>query len=194
MTHGTCNRFVIRDAFGVFDTSGPCSRMANNVFGDMQVCSQHHTQLVDGAKYWLRNHAEEWEIAEILAARESNKQHRQRIAAAERRSRVISTVYFVRRDCFIKIGVTTNLKARLASLSMGGVRVPKGMKLGPVTLLATMPGNRANESYLHGRFAAHRVGDTEWFYPHPEVIAFIEGLQGFVRDGGLTPVRRGSMM
>jgi hypothetical protein len=91
-----------------------------------------------------------------------------------------SVVYFVERDSFIKIGWSASLDQRLKSIGRGG-SMPEGMTVGPVTLLATMPGTNKEELYLHQRFARHRLLPTEWFYPAPEVVEFIRGLKGYVR-------------
>jgi len=86
-----------------------------------------------------------------------------------------SLVYFVERDGFVKIGMTTQLRKRLAALGRGG-QMPDGMTVGPVELLATMPGGKKNETYLHSRFHDHRIEGTEWFYPAPELMQFIGSL------------------
>ncbi len=52
----------------------------------------------------------------------------------------------------------------------------------PITLLATMPGDREEERQLHRRFShlrlpAHETGaPPEWFYPTRELMEFIKNL------------------
>jgi len=68
-------------------------------------------------------------------------------------------VYFIRNGTRIKIGWTTNLKARLSSLAL------------PATAVAlTVAGGPEQEAILHQRFARARV---EWFEAAPEIEAFI---------------------
>lgn len=86
-----------------------------------------------------------------------------------------SLVYFVERDGFVKIGTTTNLARRLRDLARGGAIMPQGMTIGPMTVLATMPGTRRNEAFLHQRFAHLRL-EGEWFLLEDEIRDFIAGL------------------
>lgn len=71
-------------------------------------------------------------------------------------------VYFIRNGTRIKIGWTTNLKARLSSLS-----------LPPGAVALTVPGGPETEDVMHARFAGARVGRTEWFEAVPELESFI---------------------
>lgn len=71
-------------------------------------------------------------------------------------------VYFIRNGARVKIGWTTNLKARLSALSL-----PAG------AAALTVPGGPDVEKAMHARFAKFRVGRTEWFEGAPELEAFI---------------------
>lgn len=71
-------------------------------------------------------------------------------------------VYFIRNGTRIKIGWTTNLKARLTSLS-----------LPPDAVALTVTGGPQTEEAMHKRFAKARVGRSEWFEAVPELEAFI---------------------
>lgn len=66
------------------------------------------------------------------------------------------SVYFV--ECpatnAIKVGVSSNVAARVASLQTANST--------PLTILLTIPGDREQESRLHGRFRHERVSG-EWF-------------------------------
>ena len=86
-----------------------------------------------------------------------------------------SVVYFARRDGFIKIGTTQILRDRLRQISKGSGMIP-GMTIGPVELLAVVPGDRYEEKRLHQRFAHLRVGG-EWFLPDDELMGFITEAQ-----------------
>lgn len=63
----------------------------------------------------------------------------------------------------IKIGLTTDLDARLKALTYHE----------PLRVLATVPGVRADEMALHKRFAHCRV-HGEWFEPTDDLMEFIE--------------------
>lgn len=77
------------------------------------------------------------------------------------------TVYFAvarAKSDAVKIGVTTNISKREIALDGG---VPGG-----VSILATLPGGMDVESYLHEKFAHHRL-NGEWFAHSEEIKDFI---------------------
>lgn len=78
-----------------------------------------------------------------------------------------SVVYFIRGHERVKIGYTTDLPRRLASLSHA-----------PDVVAATVPGGRDLERRLHMRFARYRIGRTEWFHLNHEIEAYISELRG----------------
>lgn len=95
--------------------------------------------------------------------------------ARERQAR--SVVYFIERAGFIKIGFSSDLRSRMQAISRGDSLID-GMTAGPVRILATIErSGRPTEGWLHRRFAHLRIGG-EWFLPEPELLDFIEGLQG----------------
>jgi hypothetical protein len=61
----------------------------------------------------------------------------------------MSQVYFIRVGKHIKIGVTTNLESRLRSFRTASAE--------EITVLLTIPGDRAVESHLHGLFNEERI-------------------------------------
>jgi len=74
-------------------------------------------------------------------------------------------IYVVCGGSFVKIGYSTNVAERLASLQTAS---PTKLEL-----LATFPGSPRDERQLHERFAGlHSTG--EWFRKTPELLAFIE--------------------
>lgn len=73
-------------------------------------------------------------------------------------------VYFIGNGGRVKIGFTTNLKGRLAALSLREENV-----------LVALEGGPELERALHSHFAAHRHGNTEWFELGPEVFRYIAG-------------------
>lgn len=76
-----------------------------------------------------------------------------------------SVVYYVRTGLYVKIGYTSNLKARLSSL-----------RLDPTALLATEPGGRALEAQRHAEFADERID------PRREDFALSLRLQEHIRE------------
>ena len=83
-------------------------------------------------------------------------------------SRAKQYVYFVMSDGFIKIGVSAQLRLRLADLQTGNPR--------PLEVLHTLEGTEETEHILHERFSAHRI-QGEWFYPVPELLTLIRESQ-----------------
>lgn len=83
----------------------------------------------------------------------------------------VPTVYFVRDGDSgpIKIGFTERLEHRLATLRTSNA--------GPIHLIGSAPGTRAEERYLHVRFGHLRIA-REWFIPDPDLLAFIRNLPG----------------
>jgi hypothetical protein len=71
-------------------------------------------------------------------------------------------VYFIRNGSRVKIGTTTNLRGRIAALS-----------LRPEDLVLVVHGDHKTELAYHRRFTRFRVRDTEWFEYAPELAAFI---------------------
>jgi hypothetical protein len=71
-------------------------------------------------------------------------------------------VYFVRNGDRVKIGTTTNLRNRISSLSL---------RTSDIVLL--LLGDRHGEQGLHRRFAAQRIGNTEWFHYTGAVAEYV---------------------
>lgn len=71
------------------------------------------------------------------------------------------TIYYLQVEDQIKIGYTTNLNTRLAAYP-------------PMArLLATHPGTKATEAFMHERFANLLSGRKEWFKASDEITAHI---------------------
>ena len=91
-----------------------------------------------------------------------------------------SVVYVIRSDKsgapLLKIGTTTDLHRRLRELAR--------RTQGPVTLLATWPGDDTLERALHRACAADLVAG-EWFRPSDQVLALVARMRG--RAGAATP-------
>jgi hypothetical protein len=71
-------------------------------------------------------------------------------------------VYFLRNGDRIKIGTTTDLRARVRRLSL---------RMDDLALV--IPGDRAVERKMHQTFRGLRVGNTEWFRSAEPLTAFI---------------------
>lgn len=71
-------------------------------------------------------------------------------------------VYFVRFQNLVKIGFTTNMATRMASVPHDDI-------------LGTVPGTMEDEKKCHAAFAHLRV-QGEWFRPEPELLTFISDL------------------
>lgn len=85
-----------------------------------------------------------------------------------------SFVYFMEREGMVKIGVSKNVDKRVREVSRGSA-MPKGMTVGPVRLLGTIPGAYAEEKALHRQLWRYRVGG-EWFRYEDAVKAHIAQL------------------
>lgn len=99
-----------------------------------------------------------------------------------KRLRHASVVYFVERQGYIKIGTTSSLKQRLPALAGGSCLMPDGVTPGPVTLLATTPGDREVEAAYHLRFRRLRV-KGEWFRPNKALLSLVGDLRRAERNG-----------
>lgn len=119
------------------------------------------------------------ELADRLHRQLVGPERAKRGAEREERMRAASVVYFVEREGFIKIGTTSQLEKRLKALSKGSC-FPEGMTVGPVQLLAAIPGDARNERHFHDTFYSHRIQGTEWFYGAPEIRKFIGRLKNRV--------------
>lgn len=78
-----------------------------------------------------------------------------------------SNVYFIQSGAAIKIGVSTSVKQRLASLQTSSPT--------KLVLLATVEGAREDEARLHRRFANERIAG-EWFRSDGTLQAFVSSL------------------
>ncbi|WP_381801153.1 GIY-YIG nuclease family protein [Streptomyces niveus] len=82
-------------------------------------------------------------------------------------------VYFLRNGERVKIGTTTNLRARITALSL---------RQSDVILL--LDGGRTLEAAMHRRFSSHRQAGTEWFNFADEIKDFVRARP---RSGKLNP-------
>jgi len=77
------------------------------------------------------------------------------VPGSSRTPRPWGTVYFLRRrDEAVKIGYTSNLRQRMATLEK---------EHGPLEVVGTIPGDTPVEHRCHDIFASHRLFGGEWF-------------------------------
>lgn len=91
------------------------------------------------------------------------------------------TVYFAQTridPTKVKIGFTKDVEARRVNMS---VSVPGG-----IHILATLPGGKEAEGYLHEKFESYNVGG-EWFHFSDEIRDFVRDVQNGKQ--GLIPFR-----
>jgi hypothetical protein len=81
----------------------------------------------------------------------------------------VDVVYYLRFENRIKIGTSVNPRQRFA-----GIRHDE--------LLAFERGNRLTEQRRHAQFSSHRLGRSEWFLAHDEILAHIDVLRAGVDD------------
>lgn len=155
-----------------------CGRVATKEFVDLKLCWQHHLYLADRIMTALMVDSALRVRAAATIAEVRQAAIRDGKAQREEHVRRASLVYFVERDGFVKIGYAFNVANRIREINRGSSSIP-GMTITPVRLLATMPGGKRNERWLHERFAHVRV-DGEWFLPDAEMWAFIRDLKGYV--------------
>lgn len=140
------------------------------------VCRPHHAELLRDVRFTggtytgadiadIRN-----ETAKEVIEAKSERTRRRALEALEDDLRADayreqSVVYYVRARDHIKIGVTTNMQARMAALQ-------------PDEILATEPGDRRLEKQRH-RLFAHLLGDigSEYFRRGPELDDHIRAVR-----------------
>jgi len=155
-----------------------CGRAATKEFVDLKLCWHHHLYLADRIMTALMLDTSLRTRAAATIAEIRQVEIRDGKVKREEHVRRASLVYFVERDGFVKIGFAFNVPNRIREINRGSSSIP-GMTVSPVRLLATMPGGKRNERWLHDRFAHVRV-DGEWFLPDDEMWSFMRSLKDYV--------------
>jgi hypothetical protein len=131
-------------------------------------------RLLEGALVCIRHAVEIWQLVQRSKgdpeihqiAVETVAERVRRLDEAERKriefNKQHGTIYYVRVDEKIKIGWTSNLDQRMRAY-------PPHMQL-----LATHPGDRADERDLHRSFARFRASGREWYHPAEILLDHIE--------------------
>jgi hypothetical protein len=143
-----------------------CSRLGSDGLCGICLCSQHERSAEHYVHRWLedRPHLIRDLYWDVYAG--------PRLGALPGPGR--SVVYFIERQGFVKIGTTTSLEKRLRDIGKGSCMLT-GMTVGPVRLVATMPGDQRHEKFLHDQFHELRV-EGEWFLPDGRLCEFIHRL------------------
>lgn len=162
--HGLCH---VRDKDG-----SPCTRPVVMTH-PIALCHRHINQLVTTKPFLTRGVSEQqrtmWKLAEEEGTKEEQriermKQRRREVEEQLRQEALASqsVVYYIARGGIIKIGFTTNMTQRMASLM-------------PDAILATEPGDRALEKRRHGQFKHLRAPlGNEYFSVHPDLLLHVE--------------------
>lgn len=87
-----------------------------------------------------------------------------------------SVVYYVRIHNYIKIGYTTNVRARMSQLRVDSLS----------DVLATEPGGKDLELSRHKQFADLRIGARENFKADKRLMAHIEAVRDFHGEPNIT--------
>jgi len=94
---------------------------------------------------------------------------------------VVDLVYFLRAGEAVKIGHTSDLKARIRALETGSAH--------RIVPLGVVPGDQAIGRAIHHRLDAHRM-NGEWFSPHRDVFDLLAALQASGPDAVLGEISR----
>lgn len=107
--------------------------------------------------------------------RDASQDIAEMMAEADQR-RSVQTVYFIRCERFVKIGISKDVTARLNQIRKGGGSMfPRLLDVETAELIATEPGGLDREKRLHKQFA-HLRHTGEWFTEAPELTEYIERL------------------
>lgn len=134
------------------------------------ICPKHAAQVYDRMVEHLGDKART--AAQMLAEQmrrmrsEPTPEHDEQLARRQAALAAQSQVYYVRIGEHVKIGVTTNMRARMNQL-----------RVELADVLATEPGDQRTERNRHVEFAAERVGRREDFNPSPRLLAHIDRLR-----------------
>ena len=163
-----------------------CSlEVKHDINGWIYLCRRHY-EVISGA---LEEHIEEQNgrRMENMQSRLENMQARIDAAGlndeqyiydpeAHEARRKAQTVYFIRCEQYVKIGISYDPASRLHQIkSSGGSLIPKRMDFTQAAIIATEPGGFDREQELHAKFA-HLRDRGEWFIEAPELTEYIESL------------------
>ncbi len=161
-----------------------CPGWATREIGTMRMCERHAELMIQaierqvktdsGMRVWLHSALGVGMAVPASAANLGRELQNGFAELGKRVSAPKSVVYFMEREGLVKIGVTKNIDKRIREVSRGSA-MPKGMTVGPVRLLGTIPGAYDEERALHKKFWRYRVGG-EWFTYERQVKEHIDQL------------------
>lgn len=102
---------------------------------------------------------------ELNSIKRGAEERRERRAQYEAAAAAQSQVYYMRIHDHIKIGYSTNIRARCTQL-----------RISVDAVLATEPGDRKLEKRRHQQFAQERIGRREDFEPSERLMAHIDSV------------------
>jgi predicted GIY-YIG superfamily endonuclease len=189
--YGYSRDYAHQCAAWTINNSGPARKqcglsVVENVGGWIYLCKRHH-RLIESEF--------EREIDTLNSRRVANMQERldgleaaDRWLKAERREayafteedydqrRRAQTVYFLRCEQYIKIGISHDPHARLRQIRKGGgTSFPRRLDIAAAELITTEPGGFEREKELHAKFA-HLRHTGEWFTEAPDLTDYINAL------------------
>ncbi|MFF4900496.1 GIY-YIG nuclease family protein [Streptomyces sp. NPDC001068] len=147
------------------DDGGPCTEVATAT-RPVPLCTPHRLEVALGiVPDVLRRAVGTLDGATLghLDERQARLVERARTVPVNLSGPHALRVYVIEHGHRVKIGYTTNLRERLASLS-----------LRPGNVVLTLQGGRDLERALHVYFAPYRLDDTEWFRYAAPVRTWVE--------------------
>jgi Meiotically up-regulated gene 113 len=148
-----------------------CQRSGCRSFLGWHLCGQHESSVRVELEYYISNEENIPWLQKVYADRVLSWEMVNRVAPPLDGSRV----YFAARDGLVKIGTAKDVRKRITDIARGSC-LATGMTSGPVSLLATRPGDRRHEKLLHSRFS-HLHWEYEWFIPGDDLLLFIRSLR-----------------
>lgn len=110
-------------------------------------------------------------LADLLSEVEFEASEREYV-----RARAAQTVYFIRCEQYVKIGISQNPAARLRQIrNGGGAQFPRLLDVAVSEIVALEPGGLTREKELHAKFS-HLRHTGEWFTEAPDLTDYIKEL------------------
>lgn len=126
----------------------------------LSLCAEHERDAVNHLAHLVVRH--DWGAA-LAASDAVSETYRPLDSYKQRKAPAFDGwIYFMRRERYIKIGTTTDIRRRAQQLN--------------ATVLARQPGSYTEEAQLHARFASLRR-HGEWFEPGPELLELVNEIR-----------------
>jgi hypothetical protein len=140
-----------------------CGQPTTETVGDVDLCPHHFKRALDW--FYARRIETPERVQREIEAAQLRAAQQARLAAEAR-----SIVYALHRPAgsLIKIGTTTRYRQRMNALRA---------EHGELRLFLAMPGGRAEETQIHGKFTSLRA-EGEWFRPERPLLWWILRMRG----------------